>query len=157
MRGFIERVHSPFPTTNCHYILYHAVKKDSPTTPIRIVYDCSSRSSHNAPSLNECMEIGPPFMNDLCSIILRFRLHKIAISTDMEKAFLHPNDRDYTCFLWPSDITNPNSNLQKFASRVFFSVLPVHHLCFMPPYDATFKTITQILQQICSLMFMLII
>ena len=60
-------------------------------------------------------------MNDLCSIILHFRLHKIAISTDIEKAFLHvklhPNERDYTRFLWPSDITNPNGNLQTFRFK----------------------------------------
>ena len=33
--------------------------------------------------------IGPPFLNDLCSIILRFRTHAFGISTDIEKAFLH--------------------------------------------------------------------
>ena len=141
-RGFIERVQSPFPTINCHYIPHHAVRKDSPTTPIRIVYDCSSHSSQNSPSLNECLEVGPPFMNDLCSIILRFRLHKIAISTDIEKAFLHvklhPDDRDYTRFLWPSDITNPKGNLQTFRFKCSFWCyqFTIHascHLTVPPP------------------------
>ena len=121
-RGFIERVQSPAPTANCHYIPHHAVKKNSPTTPIRIVYDCSSHSSQNTPSLNDCLEVGPPFMNDLCSIILRFRSHKIAISTDLEKAFLHVNlhtdDRDFTRFLWLSDINNPNGSLETFRFKV---------------------------------------
>ena len=121
-RGFIEKVNSPFPTTNCHYIPHHAVKKDSSTTTIRIVYDCSSHSSQNVPSLNDCLEVGPPFMKDLCSILLRFRLHKVAISTDIEKAFLHvklhQEDRDYARFLWPSDINNPESDLQTFRFKV---------------------------------------
>ena len=120
-RGFIERVHSPFPIANCHYIPHHAVRKDSLTTPIRIVYDCSSHSSQNTPSLNDCLEVGPPFMNDLCSILLRFRFHKVAISTDIEKAFLHvklhPDDRDFTRFLWPLDITTPNGSLQTFRFK----------------------------------------
>ena len=121
-RGFIEKVQSPSLIRNCHYIPHHAVKKDSSTTPIRIVYDCSSRSSQNTPSLNDCLEAGPPFMNDLCSIILRFRSHKVAISTDIEKAFLHVNlhadDRDFTRFLWPSDISNPYGDLQTFRFKV---------------------------------------
>ena len=61
-------------------------------------------------------------MNDLCSIILRFRSHKVAISTDIEKAFLHVNlhadDRDFTRFLWPSDISNPYGDLQAFRFKV---------------------------------------
>ena len=44
-RGFTERVASPQPSDSCHYILNHAVRKDSPTTPIRNVYDCSCHQS----------------------------------------------------------------------------------------------------------------
>ena len=40
-RGFIEKVEHPINTTRCHYIPHHAVRKDLPTTPLRIVYDCS--------------------------------------------------------------------------------------------------------------------
>ena len=69
--GFIKK-DSPFPIANCHYIPHDAGKKDSLTTPIRILYDCSSHSSQNAPSVNECLEAGPPFMNDLCSCISDF-------------------------------------------------------------------------------------
>ena len=88
-RGFIERVASPQPSDSCHYIPHHTVRKDSPTTPIRIVYDCSCHHSKESPSLNDCLMIGPPFLNDLCSIILQFRTHVFGISTDIEKVFLH--------------------------------------------------------------------
>ena len=87
-RGFIERVDSDI-TENVHYLPHHPVRKESPTTPIRIVYNCSSRGNRNCASLNDCLMVGPPFLNDLCAILLRFRKHAFALSTDIEKAFLH--------------------------------------------------------------------
>ena len=102
-RGFIERVDNVAFTDRAHYIPHHAVKKDSATTPIRVVYDCSSHSSSNSPSLNDCLMVGPPFLNDMCSIIIRFRTFTYGLSTDIEKAFLHvgldESDRLYQIFL----------------------------------------------------------
>ena len=86
-RDFIERVVSPKPSDSCHYIPYHAIRKDSPTTPIRIVYECSRHQSKESPSLNGCLIIGSCFLSDLCWIILWFRTHIFGISTDIEKAF----------------------------------------------------------------------
>ena len=40
-RGFIERIQDPVSNASCHYIPHHAVRKDSPTTPVHIVYDCT--------------------------------------------------------------------------------------------------------------------
>ena len=75
-RGLVQNtLDSPGKT---HYIPHHC-KKNSATTPIRIVYDCSCRQSANHPSLNDCLLTGPHFLNDLCSILLRFRTHKYAI------------------------------------------------------------------------------
>ena len=114
-RGFIERVNEPNPSTSVHYIPHHAVRKNSVTTPIRIVFDCSCRESTLSASLNDCLEPGPTLLNDLCSIILRFRVHNYSFATDIEKAFLHirlhPDDRDYTRFLWLSNPKDPNSHL----------------------------------------------
>ena len=101
-RGFIERVKDP-DTTNglCHYIPHHAVHKYSATTPIRIVYDCSFKQDEQA-SLNDCLQPGPPLLNDLTGILLRFRLYQCGITADIEKAFLHVNldeaDRGVTRF-----------------------------------------------------------
>ena len=71
-----------------HYIPHHGVRKDSSTTPIRIVYDCSCIESHDKPSLNDCLKILPPQINHITRIIGRLRLHKYAVRTDIEKAFL---------------------------------------------------------------------
>jgi len=69
--GYIE----PLPLTDTHCIPYHPVKKDSLTTPICIVYDCSCRQSQMFPSLNDCLVAGPTLLNDMCGILLRFDLH----------------------------------------------------------------------------------
>ncbi len=121
-RGFIERVANP-ETTNgyCHYIPHHAVLKDSPTTPIRIVYDCSCRPNANQPSLNSCLSIGPDILNDMTAILVRFRCYRYALTADIEKAFLNisldEEDRDATRFFWLSDPTNPESSFDVFRFK----------------------------------------
>ena len=40
-RGFIEKIYNPKPSDHAHFIPHHHVKKESSTTPIRIVFDCS--------------------------------------------------------------------------------------------------------------------
>ncbi|XP_067036304.1 uncharacterized protein [Acropora muricata] len=123
-RGFIERVADPQPTDNAHYIPHHPVKKDSATTPIRIVYDCSFHSSPDNPSLNDCLLVGHPFLNNMCSILLWFRTFTYGLSTDIEKAFLHvgldDSDRDFTRFFW---LSNPKDTESKFQVFRFKTVL----------------------------------
>ncbi|XP_052273445.1 uncharacterized protein LOC127873583 [Dreissena polymorpha] len=102
-RGFIERVPlGQESAEQVHYIHHHPVKKESSTTPLRIVYDCSCRQSRDSPSLNDCLESTPTELNELTSILVRFRLKQYAVSTDIEKAFLyvglHEKDRDMTRF-----------------------------------------------------------
>ncbi|MCG8033931.1 MAG: DUF1759 domain-containing protein, partial [Candidatus Thiodiazotropha taylori] len=72
-RGFIEKVDLAQPAQNVHYIPHRGVTKESTTTPIRIVYDCSCRQSRDAPSLNDCLKSMPPELNDLTGILIRFR------------------------------------------------------------------------------------
>ena len=73
-RGFIERVDVTKDHSGTHYLPHHPVEKDSPTNPIRIVFDCSCRQGSNYPCLNDCLMIGSPCSNDLCTILIRFRL-----------------------------------------------------------------------------------
>ena len=58
-RGYVEKV-CTCVDGDVHYIPHHAVHKDSSTTPIRIVYDCSCRQSKHHPSSNDCLMVGPP-------------------------------------------------------------------------------------------------
>ena len=122
-RGFIEKIDSDQSTENkVHYIPHHSVKKDSLTTPIRIVFDCSCHESSDKASLNDCLKSVPPAMNDLTGILTRFRLKPYAVTTDIEKAFLqielHNDDKDVTRFFWFDDPTDPSSPLVTYRFRV---------------------------------------
>ena len=126
-QGFIEQV-TPTSSSAVHYIPHHPVRKDSSTTPIRIIYGCSCRGSVDQPSLNDCFLTGPPFLIDLVSIILHFHLNKYGVSTNIEKAFLHvtlhPKDHDFTRFLWLSNASDPSSKFDtyRFCTILFGSV-----------------------------------
>lgn len=87
-RGFLEAVDEDSqPSHHVHYITHHGIRKYSMTTPIRIVYDCSCRRSPSEPSLNDCLQSTPPELNDQAGILMRFRLNRYAVTTDIEKAF----------------------------------------------------------------------
>ncbi|XP_068726396.1 uncharacterized protein [Montipora capricornis] len=113
-------------TTNeiCHYIPHHAVHKDSTTTPLRIVYDCSFKQG-DQPILNDCLQPGHPLLNDLTGILLHSRLHQYGITADIEKAFLRVNlddaDRDATQFYRLSNADDPESEfiVYRFKSVMF--------------------------------------
>ena len=64
------------------------------TTKLRVVYDASARAS--GPSLNDCLHKGPKFNQLILDLLLRFRSYKIALTADIEKAFLmiSVDDRD---------------------------------------------------------------
>jgi hypothetical protein len=53
--------------------------------------------------------------------MLRFRIHKYAVSADIEKAFLHVGldepDRNFTKFLWLADPTDPNSKFDVYRFK----------------------------------------
>ena len=68
-RGFIEKIHSQLPTDRkVHFIPHFPVRKESATTPIRIVYDCSCREKPSTASLNDCLMNIPPQLNDIAAI-----------------------------------------------------------------------------------------
>ena len=125
-RGFIEKIPNPKAIrSRCHYLPHHAILKDSSTTPVRVVFDCSCRANDSQPSLNDCLATGPPLLNDLTAILIRFRRYRYALTADIEKAFLHiildEEDRDATRFFWLSDPKDPESpfDVYRFKSILF--------------------------------------
>ena len=90
-----------------HYLPQHEViREDKETTQLRVVFDASLKTV--APSLNECLYVGPSLSPLLLDIMLRFHIFQVALVGDLEKTFLnvfvHPVDRKVLRFLWVSDV-----------------------------------------------------
>ena len=131
-KGIIEKVDRFKADGMKHYIPHHVViTPQKSTTKLRIVYDASARSKFGNKSLNECLYRGPVLLQNLCGILLRFRLYKIGIVSDIEKAFLQvglqKSERDVTRFVWLKDHDQPIVNedtIQEFRfCRVPFGVI----------------------------------
>lgn len=87
-----------------HYLPHRpVVKEGSATTKIRPVFDASAREK-GGPSLNQCLEKGPNLIELIPAILIRFRLNKIGVISDIRRAFLQigvqETDRNWLCFLW---------------------------------------------------------
>ena len=121
-RGIVEVVTDrAHPTEGReHYLPHHAViRQDKQTTRLRIVYDASARTS--GPCLNDCLHTGPNFGQSILDILLRFRIHKVALIGDVEKAFLMVSVD--LRFLWIGDMNEPHSVITELRfTRVVFGV-----------------------------------
>jgi len=107
-----------------HYLPHHAIlREDKSTTKLRVVYDASARTG--GPSLNDCLYTGPKSGQRIMDILLRFRVHKVAMVADIEKAFLmvsvREEDRDVLRFLWVKDLkaASPEISVLRFTRVVF--------------------------------------
>ena len=75
---FIEMVPNAVVTSGTHYIPHHGALKDSATTPLRIVYNCSARADKRSPSLSDCLIKGPSLTEKLGDVLLKFRVNDYA-------------------------------------------------------------------------------
>jgi len=120
-QGFIELVPDAQVNAASHYLPHLAVAKESKTTPLRIVFDCSAKQGKSANSLNDCLYSGPSLTEKLGKVLLKFRTNPFAFAADISKAFLRvglqEDDRDYTRFLWPENPHDENSKLQTYRFR----------------------------------------
>ena len=85
----------------------HAVRKESSsTTKIRAVFDASAKSSSGV-SLNDTLMVGPTAHSSLIDVLLRFRFHRITLTTDVSQMYraveLTSPDRDLHRFVWRND------------------------------------------------------
>ena len=125
-RGIVEVVEKPSEgeVGKVHYIPHHAViRRDKLTTKLRVVYDASAKSDGVA--LNDCLYAGPPLAENIFDVLLRFRVNQVALTGDIEKAFLMvgmaEEDRDVLRFLWVDDVDNlsPEIVVLRFTRVVF--------------------------------------
>ena len=127
-QGIIGAVVNPNDTTvgHVHYLPHHAiVRDDKQTTKVCVVYDGSARSVRTLYLSNNCLLTGPNLIPKLSDILIRFRWNTIAITTDIEKAFLmigiNQRDRNLLCFLWLKEPGNVNREVCHFRfTRLVF-------------------------------------
>ena len=112
------------PEHQVFYLPMHPVRKDSSTTTkIRAVFDASAKSSSGV-SLNDTLLVGPTIHPPLVDVLLRFRLYRVALITDVTKMYraieLTESDKDLHRFVWR---TTPGEMLQDYRmTRVTFGV-----------------------------------
>ncbi|XP_060573569.1 uncharacterized protein LOC132731405 [Ruditapes philippinarum] len=124
-KGVMEKVQN----SGNHFIPHHVViTPQNSTTKLRIVYDASAKISPELKSLNECLFRGPVSLQGLCGLLMRFRLHRVAMVADIEKAFLQVGlqepERDVTRFFWIKDTKRPspfpnNNEIYRFCRKPF--------------------------------------
>ena len=86
------------------------VRESAESTKLRIVYDASAQAYPDVPSLNDCLNAGPPLQNCLWDVLVRMRFHPVAVTGDLKKAFLQVRikeaDRDALHFHWkPNELS----------------------------------------------------
>ena len=106
-KEFIEQV--PNHPVEGHYMPHHAVFKKSATTPLRIVFNASSKPNEGR-SLNNCLLTGPSLTAKLHEILVQFRQGTYTVTADISKAFhrmiVQPEHRKFLKFLWQNFETN---------------------------------------------------
>ena len=111
-----------------HYLPHHpVVRKDRATTKVRIVYNGSAKQGDGSLSLNDCLQKGPNLIPKLYEILLWFRWNPVALTADIEKAFLMVGipkyDRDLLRFLWLKNPNDANSTIEQFRfTRLVFGL-----------------------------------
>lgn len=98
-------------TSKSFYMPMHVVHKDSSTiTKVRAVFDASAKSTTGV-SLNDILLVGPTVHPQLIDVLLRFRIHQVALTADVSKMYraveLIPSDRNLHRFVWRKDQQTP--------------------------------------------------
>ena len=122
-QGIIEEAPEDYKVRECHYLPHHAIFREGKnTSKIRIVFDASARSE--GPSLNDCLYKGPQLTPLIFDILHRFRTYPVALTSDIEKAFLQisiePMERNYLRFLWYDDVFFDFPKLKKLRFQERF-------------------------------------
>ena len=120
--GIIEEVPRE-ESVGCGPVFYMphrpVIKESSVSTKVRPVFDASAKG-FNGLSLNDCMEVGPCLLSNLTEILLWFRRWQIAITSDIEKAFLQigvkKDDCDVHRFFWD---VNGTTKVMRFTKVAF--------------------------------------
>lgn len=86
--GHMERVPSNRLNDVPHaYLPHHTVlRANSTTIKLRVVFDATAATT-NGKVLNNLLLVGPRLQETLSAILMRWRVHKIFITADIEKMY----------------------------------------------------------------------
>ena len=86
IEGIVEQ--TPNSVVGREFYIPHkgVVRETAESTKLRILYDDSARAWDGAPSLNECLNNGPPRQNQLWSVLIRGRFNSIDITGDIARS-----------------------------------------------------------------------
>ena len=127
-QGIVEMAPSKPEGTHEHYIPHKpVVREQAESTKVRVVYDASAKVSEDSPSLNDCLEIGPPLQRKLLDILLRNRIEPVLLAGDIKQAFLQiairENERDALRFLRINNLESKEEKIYRMR-RVMFGLGP---------------------------------
>ncbi|XP_045506863.1 uncharacterized protein LOC123703037 [Colias croceus] len=120
------------------YLPHHAVIREaSDTTKVRVVFNASATGKNNI-SLNDDLLVGPLLQEDMRSLIMRWRLRKIAFVADIEKMYrqilIKTEDADYQRIVWRNSIDEPIKDYRLLtvtfgtASAPYLAVKTLHQI-----------------------------
>ncbi|XP_076679541.1 uncharacterized protein LOC143374875 [Andrena cerasifolii] len=95
-----------------HYYLPHhgVIRVSSTTTKLRVVFNASCKTTSGL-SLNDLVHKGPNLLPEIFDILLRWRLHAVVFSADIEKMYrqirVHTDDCDFQRILWRKKASDP--------------------------------------------------
>ena len=111
------------PLSDVFYLPMHAVyKESSSTTKVRAVFGASTLSSSGI-SLNDKLLVGPTVHSSLVDVLIRFRLHRIALTTDVSMyrmILLDESDKDLHRFVWKGGESEPLCDYR--MTRITFGI-----------------------------------
>ena len=127
--GIIEEVQTHGDTDQVLYSPHkEVVKEDRSTTKLRIVFDASAKCKDTI-SLNDVLHKGPSLSAKLYSLLLKFRVHPIVLTANIEKAYLQINineeHRDYLRFLWYRNLQEESIIRYRFMSYFWCYVISI--------------------------------
>ena len=120
----MERVRDETQGERDCYLPHKAViRETAQSTKMRIIFDASAKANQGGPSLNDCLETGPPLQNLLWSVLVRNRLKPVALCGDIKQAFLQVRiqgaDRDTLRFHWIRDKNSSQVETLRFTRALF--------------------------------------
>ena len=85
-QGIIEKVTESHHSRREFYLPHRAVVRDyAESTKVRIIFDASARANDTSPSLNDCLDTGPPLQNQIWEVLTRTRMQPITLTGDLNK------------------------------------------------------------------------